>query len=75
MMTKMVGFDWPEGKSKHVCYFTPNGNIGELSVGVGGSWQIAALMALAKAPLAAEGDIAGYAWPTSGSLQGRVLHG
>jgi hypothetical protein len=68
-MARMVGYGWEAGKSKQICYWTPNGNIGELSVPVGGTWQVAALTADSNAPLAGDGEITGYSWPTVGSKQ------
>jgi hypothetical protein len=64
----LVGYTWPEGKTKQVAYLGPDGHIQELSVMTGGYWQHADLNALTGAPPAIA-VTAGYSWSAGRSKQ------
>ncbi len=69
MMTPLVGFDWPQGRSKQVAYISQDRHIHEFCVGIGGSWQHTDLTTQASAPLATSRFLVGYAWPEGGTKQ------
>src|SRR5260370_20988575 len=62
-MKPLVGYDWPENRSKHVVYVSQDHHIDEFFVTVGGKWQHADVTTLAGAPLASSRFITGFAWP------------
>ena len=68
-MKPLVGYEWPEGRSKQVVYISQDHHIHELVVGIGGEWQHADLMTLAGAPRASSRFLVGYAWPEGGTKQ------
>lgn len=68
-MKQLIGYDWPEGRSKQVAYISQDHHIHEFSVGIGGNWQHADLTRLAGAPLASSRFLLGYAWPEGGTKQ------
>ena len=51
-MKPLIGYDWPEGRSKQVAYISQDHHIHEFSVSMGGSWQHADVTQLSGAPLA-----------------------
>lgn len=51
-MKLLIGYDWPEGRSKQVAYISQDHHIHEFSVGTGGSWQHVDISQLFGAPLA-----------------------
>jgi hypothetical protein len=68
-MKPLVGFDWPEGRSKQVVFVSQDHHIHEFVVGVEGNWQHTDLTTLAGASLASSRFITGYAWPESSTKQ------
>jgi len=68
-MKLLVGYEWPEGRSKQVTYISQDRHIRELVVGIGGTWQQADLTMLAGAPSAMNQFLVGYAWPEGGTKQ------
>ena len=68
-MKTLVGFDWPEGRSKQVVYVSQDHHVHEFVVGMGGRWEHADLTTLAGAPPASSRFITGYAWPESSTKQ------
>jgi hypothetical protein len=59
-MLEIVGYDWPDGRTKQVAYINLGagsaglvGHIQELFVGVGGGWQVADLSAITGTDLGA----------------------
>src|SRR6266567_3703895 len=68
-MKALVGFDWPEGRSKQVVYVSQDHHVHEFFVGMGGRWEHADLTTLAGAPPASSRFITGYAWPESSTKQ------
>ena len=68
-MKSLVGYEWPEGRSKQVTYISQDHHIHELVVGIGGAWQHADLTTLAGAPRASSRFLVGYAWPQGGTKQ------
>jgi hypothetical protein len=61
--SQVLGYSWEAGKSKQVVYTTRDGNIHELSIGLGGTWQHADLTELTGAPRPAEGSLlSAYGW-------------
>jgi len=68
-MKPLVGYEWPEGRSKQVTYISQDHHIHELVVGIGGNWQHADLTTLAGAPSATSRFLVGFAWPEGGTKQ------
>src|SRR6266849_2449055 len=68
-MKTLVGFDWPEGRSKQVVYVSQDHHVHEFVGGMGGRWEHADLTTLAGAPPASSRFITGYAWPESSTKQ------
>lgn len=68
-MKPIVGYEWPEGRTKQVTYISQDRHIHELVVGIGGAWQHADLTTLTGAPNAMSRFLVGYAWPEGGSKQ------
>src|SRR5438477_114604 len=76
-MLEIVGYDWPDGRTKQVAYINLGagsaglvGHIQELFVGVGGGWQVVDLTAIANAPSAEVlAGISGYEWQAGGTKQ------
>jgi hypothetical protein len=62
-MKPLIGYEWPEGRSKQVAYISQDHHIHEFSVSMGGTWQHADLTKLSSAPLASSRFLLGYAWP------------
>lgn len=69
IMKSLVGYEWPEGRSKQVAYISQDHHIHELFVVVGGTWQHVDLMIQAGAPVANSRFLVGFAWPEDGSKQ------
>ncbi|MBE3560193.1 MAG: hypothetical protein IMW89_13370 [Ktedonobacteraceae bacterium] len=69
----LVGYEWPAAGTKHIAYIDNNGHVQELSVGIGGQWQVADITAMTNAPLAYRGDLgvplAGCSWAAGGTKQ------
>ena len=68
-MKHLIGYDWPEARSKQVAYISQDRHIHELWISEGGMWQHADLMTLAGAPLADSRFLVGYVWPEGGTKQ------
>jgi hypothetical protein len=68
-MKPLVGYEWPEGRSKQVSYISQDRHVHELVVGIGGTWQHADLTTLASAPEAMSRFLVGYAWPEGETKQ------
>lgn len=68
-MKPLVGFDWPEGRSKQVVYISQDHHVHEFHVGMGGTWQHTDLTRLVGAPLATSRFLVGYAWSDGGTKQ------
>ena len=60
----LAGYDWPNGQTKQVVYVDDQGHVIELFVARGSPWQWVDLTALTGAPLADQGSLAGYDWPS-----------
>src|SRR2546429_5225224 len=69
IMKPLVGYEWPEGRSKQVTYISQDHHIHEFVVAIGGAWQHADLTTLAGAPRATSRFLVGYAWPEGGTKQ------
>lgn len=69
MMKQLIGFDWPEGRSKQIAYISQDRHVHEFHVGMGGTWQHTDLTTLASAPLAVSRFLVGYAWPEGRTKQ------
>jgi alpha-D-ribose 1-methylphosphonate 5-triphosphate synthase subunit PhnG len=68
-MKSLVGYEWPEGRSKQVAYISQDHHVHELVVSVNGTWQHANLMTQAGAPVASSRFLVGFAWPEGNSKQ------
>ena len=68
-MKQIVGYDWPQGRSKQIAYISQDRHIHEFVVGAGGRWEHADITMLAGSPLADSRFIIGYAWPEGGTKQ------
>lgn len=58
----MVGYEWPEGRSKQIAFVSEDGHIHELFLAIGNSWAHVDLSAITQAPPATN-VLTGYAWP------------
>src|SRR5258707_800692 len=64
----LIGFAWPEGRTKQVAYLGQDNHVHELVSSGGGAWQHADLTAITGAPPAVQ-VTAGYSWSEGHSKQ------
>lgn len=64
----MVGYEWPEVRTKQLAFVSEDGHIHELFLSPGHSWGHADLTTLTQAPLATD-VLTGYAWPQGKTKQ------
>src|SRR5258708_26748864 len=69
IMKPLVGYEWPEGRSKQVAFISQDHHIHEFCVRNGGTWQHVDLTTLASAPLADSRFLIGFDWPEGKTKQ------